>query len=377
MADFDWALTPLPGTVTGVLGDDGTNQGAVTPQQLYTDSPPPSISKAGGSVTVGSGGNVTVTMPSGGVFTVISESPGAPFGGIYVKSGATNKYTSLALGRTTNADFILGIAGVSGNFSAAASPGDTTFLHLGTLYFTSTLDGVFTHAVFDAAGNHTFGKAGSVNGNIRLVGFSSGFVTVTVPNDSGTWTFSLPTSAGSAGGLLTTDGTGVSSWGTKASLKISGPLFDHFADGATTHTDGTEDTLYTDTVAAGQLATNGDMVRASYSVAYAGHALSTDQTQAYFGGTKVLDSGAINFATAGNASVRVEVIRETSTVVRVKAEFIPSGISLQPIVTYTRVTGLTLSGTNILKITGIAASTNAAAGDITAKLGKVEFIPAA
>jgi len=64
-------------------------------------------------------------------------------------------------------------------------------------------------------------------------------------------------------------------------------------------------------------------------------------------------------------------------VVRVSAEFVPSGITLQPVVTYTRITGLTLSGANILKITGIASNTNAAAGDITAKLGTVEWLPAA
>ncbi len=44
-----------------------------------------------------------------------------------------------------------------------------------------------------------------------------------------------------------------------------------------------------------------------------------------------------------------------------------------PILSTGELTGLTLSGSNILKITGQAAGTGAATNDIVAKMGFVEF----
>ena len=157
--------------------------------------------------------------------------------------------------------------------------------------------------------------------------------------------------------------------------KIGGMIFNHFTDVSSTHTDGTEDDLYTDTTTANILGTNGDSLESDYCILVIGSATATRRIQAYFGNTAILDSGTLTFASGGNADIWITIIRETSTVVRVKAEFVPSGITLQPVVTYTRITGLTLSGTNILKITGIAASTGAASGDIVAKLGTVKWFP--
>lgn len=51
--------------------------------------------------------------------------------------------------------------------------------------------------------------------------------------------------------------------------------------------------------------------------------------------------------------------------------------SSAPYCTYTKVTGLTLSNTNILKITGEAAGVGAATDDIVAKLSTISWIPAA
>ncbi len=152
-------------------------------------------------------------------------------------------------------------------------------------------------------------------------------------------------------------------------------LFDHYADVATTHTDGTEDDLYSDTLAAGQFAQNGDKIIAEYAVTFAKHSLSTDQVKAYFGGNLILDSGANSYTSGsgGTANVHILVICESATTVRVKATFIPAGITLQPVVTYTRITGLTLSNPQILKLTGIATGTGAASGDITCVLGYVAY----
>jgi len=145
----------------------------------------------------------------------------------------------------------------------------------------------------------------------------------------------------------------------------------HYADGSSTHTDGTEDDLYTDTLLQNVLYINGDIVEAEYAIDIVGSATATRRVRAYFGGTVVLDSGTQTFASGGACFVYVTVTKETDTVVRVRAEFVASGITLQPTVTNTRITGLTLSNTQIIKITGVAASTGAASGDIVAKSGLV------
>lgn len=152
-------------------------------------------------------------------------------------------------------------------------------------------------------------------------------------------------------------------------------LFDHYADVGNIGTG--EDDLYSDTLPASTLANNGEKVTAQYSLILVSSGTATRQIKAYFGGTLILDSAAQTFASGGNIEIWITVIRESSTVVRVTAELVPSGITLQPIVTYTRITGLTLTNTQILKITGEAAGVGAATDDIVAKLGYVEWKPAA
>jgi hypothetical protein len=158
---------------------------------------------------------------------------------------------------------------------------------------------------------------------------------------------------------------------------IGGTLFDHFTDSGSTHTDGTEDTLYTDTIEASALATNGDKIEAEYCITLVSSATATREIKAYFGGTLILDSGSQTFASAGTTDLWILIIRVSATEVRVKAELVVSGISLQPLVTYTDITGLTLSSSQIIKVTGIAAGTGAASGDITARLGTIGWKSAA
>jgi hypothetical protein len=61
-------------------------------------------------------------------------------------------------------------------------------------------------------GGVTAGQAGTASGSYAMLGTTSGTVTVTVQDAAGTWTFKVPTSAGTDKYALTTDGTGVTSW---------------------------------------------------------------------------------------------------------------------------------------------------------------------
>jgi hypothetical protein len=58
----------------------------------------------------------------------------------------------------------------------------------------------------------TLGANSGTNGAIAFNGSTSGTVTVQSAAVAGTWTMTLPTSAGSSGYLLSTNGSGVTSW---------------------------------------------------------------------------------------------------------------------------------------------------------------------
>jgi len=60
------------------------------------------------------------------------------------------------------------------------------------------------------------GTAGSRAGVMKLDGATSGTVTIQPASVAGTWTFTLPNSAGTNGQVLTTNGSGATSWTTVA-----------------------------------------------------------------------------------------------------------------------------------------------------------------
>lgn len=157
---------------------------------------------------------------------------------------------------------------------------------------------------------------------------------------------------------------------------VADTLFDHFADvsnGTTVETD-----LYSDTLAAGQLSANGQKIVAQYGGVFVGDATSTQQLKAYFGGTAIFDSGALGVGVGTtNWDLYLTVIRVSASVVRVSATLNTSFASLSAYAKYTEVTGLTLTNTQILKITGTAAGVSGASDQITAKEGYVEWKPAA
>lgn len=154
------------------------------------------------------------------------------------------------------------------------------------------------------------------------------------------------------------------------------PLFDHFANAGNTGTG--EDDLYSDALAAAQLATNGDKIYGEYAGTFVLSATATRQLRAYFGGTLIFDTGALSI-TGANASwnVWVELIRVSSSVVRCAVAMNTSSAAFVAYSTYTEVTGLTLADPQILKITGEAAGVGAATDDIVARLGSVAYVKAA
>lgn len=153
-------------------------------------------------------------------------------------------------------------------------------------------------------------------------------------------------------------------------------LFDHFTDAGNTGTG--EDDLYSDTISAGQLSANGQKIVATYQGVFSGAAASTQDLRIYFGGTKIYDSGALSIGVATNSwTAEITLIRVSSSVVRCSVAISTDFATLFPYSKYTEVTGLTLSNTQILKLTGEAAGVGAGDNQVVAKLGYVQYVPQA
>jgi hypothetical protein len=58
----------------------------------------------------------------------------------------------------------------------------------------------------------TIGQTGTTTGQLKLAGATSGTVTVQASSTAGSWTLTLPSSVGTAGYVLSTDGSGNTSW---------------------------------------------------------------------------------------------------------------------------------------------------------------------
>lgn len=65
-----------------------------------------------------------------------------------------------------------------------------------------------------ANGSLRLGTSGSVKGILKFSGDTSGTVTVQPASTSGTWSLTLPTTPGTSGQALTTDGAGITTWTT-------------------------------------------------------------------------------------------------------------------------------------------------------------------
>ena len=148
--------------------------------------------------------------------------------------------------------------------------------------------------------------------------------------------------------------------------KVGGVLFDHFVDAQAAGGAGETD-LYSDSIGASALATNGDKIIATY--AGTSDVGGNTTLKIYFGGTATCTGAA--GAAGGDWSATVTAIRVSASVVRVSCDYIRVGNVVTTF--YTEVTGLTLTNAQIIKITGTATGTSS----VIAREGYVEWKPAA
>ena len=149
-------------------------------------------------------------------------------------------------------------------------------------------------------------------------------------------------------------------------------LFYHAVDALNNTTSETD--LYSDNLIAGQLAKDGDSIIAMYGGGFTGSATSTRRVRVYFGGSVLIDTNALSITLASEWRVSVLIVRKNSGAIRASAVFTTEVGSQVNVVATVEVGALTLTSSQILKITGQAAGAGAETGDIFASVSTVQYV---
>ena len=161
-----------------------------------------------------------------GVYGTV-KSTGSQSSGVYGECDSVN--CAGTVGISTSGDGVYGSGGLAGIFgnggtttSIAVEGQQAIAANTGYAgYFANTGTGAINYGIYASVASAT-GYAGYFQGNIALTGSAtfkgatSGTVTVQVPAVAGATTFQLPSSNGTSGFVLSTDGTGVTSWVSNA-----------------------------------------------------------------------------------------------------------------------------------------------------------------
>ena len=126
-----------------------------------------------------------------------------------------------------------------------------------------------------------------------------------------------------------------------------------------------EDDLYSYTLPASTLSADLQIITAQFSGYIIGHASGTRTIKIYFGGTNIFSSGALAETSNCNWQANVTLIRVSSSAVKYAVTFMRR-TTFSPLV-MSQVTGLTLTNTQIFKVTG--ESSTATNGDVALYMG--------
>ena len=263
---------------------------------------------------------------------------------------AVGSVTGLGTGVATALGVNVGSAGAFVTFNGAlGTPSSGTLTNATGLPTAGLVDAAVTYAKMQdvSAGSKLLGRGDSGSGDVQEITLGAN-LTMT-------------------GTTLAASGGGGSAAGNYETLDIDS------TDGGNVTT--TETDLFTKTLDAGELGVDGDRIEARWGGTYVGHATATRQLRAYFGGTLILDTGALTVSTTSSWSVHATITRVSASVVRCDVVASADNVTFAAPATYTEITGLTLANTQIVKLTGTAAGVGAASDDIIGKTASVEKRP--
>jgi hypothetical protein len=152
-------------------------------------------------------------------------------------------------------------------------------------------------------------------------------------------------------------GYDVKAGGSSSNARVGGCLTQFYTDAGNTTTSETD--IYSYSVPASTLDTNGHKIRAEYAGTCV-NSTSTKQIKVKFDGTTILDTGALAVSASAHWSITVLGVRVSATVIRFTVTFIGTGLALTQQTTYTSVTVANFTSARILKLTGTAAGAGAA-----------------
>lgn len=383
--------TRVPVNDGGVYGEDAGLVFNKTTDQLTAGILKSTTNVLLGSAGVVNFGNGLQTITHSGASKLTIQTSGAD-DTLELRTVSTNRAVLSVAAPSYAAEVIVSAAGTSGTIGAFS--GTTGLSFVGTGYIsnsTNQINIVPTASVFNQNSNDVDFQVKSdgddyailVDASANNVGISKSVPTARLHIGAGTATAGSAPKKYTAGTLLTVIEP-LTREANASSLYGSTVALNRYAEGgaikdfiATVDNVGTGETdLFTYTTKASTLAADGEKLTFNIGGTF-NDLTATAQLQFYFGGTSIGNTGALTVSATGGWSANVLAIRTSSTTVRTLVTVTTPGASTAVYTTQTDLTGLTLSGTNIIKITGTAAGASGGNGDISAKMGVIYWNGAA